>query len=411
MAGIRAVFILVGAAMGVFTPFISVLLSVRGFEPAEIGIITAVSSAAFTVCIPIWSHLADVTLGRRRALVIAAVGAGGFALAAGLPLPAILLGACFVGFSAFESAWGPLADALAVNAVHDHARDYSRIRLLASGGFAITVAAAGYLYDRTGYGPTYTLCLALSLALAASAVFAPDIARADLAAIAGRAGRGRDGPARGGSFAVALRVQPRLRGVLFATGLAYVGVMAGFTYLPLRIVDLGGQPSDVALAAAVAAFAEIPAMLIAGALAARIGLRGLFALSSCLYAACFASWVVIDAPALIIASRAFTGFGYAGMGLAAVLTMWVLLPPRLQATGQGLYQVTAFGLAAILANLVGGLVYGSLGHAVLFAGAAVLALVAAFAGFAWLPRRGEAPVGDTETGPETTLPLASTPAG
>lgn len=409
MAGVRAVFILVGTAMGVFAPFISVLLVTRGFGPAEIGIVTAASSLAFTICIPAWSHLADVTLGRRRALVITGVGAGVFSLAAGLPLPALLLGVCFVGFSAFESAWGPLADALAVNAVSDRVHGYGRIRLLASAGFAVTVAAAGFLYDRTGYGPSYALSLVLSLALAAAAVFTPDIARADLAVIAGRGGPGKTGWTRGGSFAVALRVQPRLRAVLAATVLAYVGVMAGFTYLPLRIVDLGGQPSDVALAASASAFAEIPAMLVAGAVAARIGLRGLFALSSCLYAACFAAWVVIDAPAMLIVSRLFTGVAYAGMGVAAVLAMWTLLPARLQATGQGLYQVTAFGLAAMIANLAGGFIYESLGHGVLFAAAAVLAVAAAAAGLASFPRRGEAPPADDAAGSPGLATLPSVP--
>ena len=410
MAGIRVIFILVGAAMAVFTPFISVLLSARGFDPAAIGRVTAASSLAFAVLIPVWSHLADVTLGRRRALVVAGIGAAGFVLAAGLPLPVIILGACFVGFAAFECSWGPLSDALAVNAVRDQVRGYGRIRLLASGGFAVAVVAAGYLYDRTGYGPSYVLCSVLSLVLAASAVFAPDIARADLAAISARAG-GRSVPGRGGSFGVALRVQPRLHRVLLAILLAYAGMMAGFTYLPLRIIALGGQPSDVGLAAAVSAFAEIPALLVAGQVAARIGLRGLFALSAAIYAACFASWIVIDAPALIIASRVATGVAYGGFGVAAVLAMWLLLPSRLQATGQGLYQVTAFGLAAIVANLAGGVVYGSLGHGVLFAGSAILSLAAAAAGFAWLPRRGEPAIGEPEPVSGPPLPLTSTTIG
>jgi len=410
MAGIRAVFFLIGAAMAVFTPFIAVLLSSRGFSPAAIGVVTAAASLAFTIAIPAWSHLADVTLGRRRALVVAGIGSAACVLAAGLPLPAVLLGACFVGFSAFESSWGPLSDALAVNAVRHQARAYGRIRLLSSLGFALTTAAAGFLYDRTGYGPAYVLFFVLALVLAAAAVFAPDIARADLGAIARQAGEAEGRPARGGSFGLALRVQPRLAGVLVAILPAHVGIMAGFTYLPLRIVDLGGQPSDVALSAAVSGFAEIPPMLLAGAIMARVGLRGLFALSTAVYGACFVAWVVADAPAVIIVSRVATGLAYGGMWLASVLTMTVLLPPRLQATGQGLYQVTAFGLAAILANLLGGVVYGSVGPGALFGGAAALAVVSSGAALAWLPRRGETPV-DAEPAFEAPLPLAPTTTG
>ena len=101
------------------------------------------------------------------------------------------------------------------------------------------------------------------------------------------------------------------------------------------------------------------------------------------------------------------------MGVAAVLTMWVLLPSRLQATGQGLYQVTAFGLAAIVANLAGGSCTARFGHGgpVRRRGGCSPSL-AAVAGFAWFPRRGESPAGRDRGGDlEPTVPLASTTVG
>ena len=59
---------------------------------------------------------------------------------------------------------------------------------------------------------------------------------------------------------------------------------------------------------------------------------------------------------MIVATRAVTGVAYGGVLVASALTIGSLLPARLQATGQALYQTVAFGLAAIVANLVGGLV-------------------------------------------------------
>ena len=385
-----------------FFPFAAVILSTRGFSPAEIGLIQALSSAAFTIAVPAWGHLADVVLGRRNALVISALTGAAAVLAAGSPIPALGVAACFVAFSLFESGWGPLGDALAVNAVADRARDYARVRLLSSGGFAASSALVGLLYDRTGYGPAFALCAAFAIGLAVVARLTPDVPRADLAAH----GSGRR---RGGSMAVALRVQPRVRGVLLAVLLVNIGVIAGFTFLPLRMVALGGSPSDVALIASVGAFAEIPAMLVAGAVAARIGLRGLVAGSAFLYAACFVGWAVLDSPALIIATRFASGFAFAGLWVGAVLTMAVLLPQRLQATGQGLYQVTGYGVAAVVANLVGGQVYASLGASVLFGGVAVLAVAAAILALVVFPRAGESqvPVDDLAA----SLPFATPTLG
>jgi MFS transporter, PPP family, 3-phenylpropionic acid transporter len=400
MRALRALFLLNGAALGVFYPFISVILADRGVSPEGIGVITAATSAAFALAVPVWGHIADVILGRRRALAVSAVGAAVFVLLAGAPVPLVVVTLGLVGFSLFESAWGPLGDALAMNAIVDHGREYGRIRLLTSIGFGVVSALAGFLYNRTGYGPAFVLCALLALLLALAAIRAPDIARADLATVA----RGRT---RGGSFAVALRIQPRLGPVLLALLLAYAGIIAGFTYLPLRLIELGGGPSDVALNAAVSAFAEIPAMLLAGTVAARIGIRGLVAGSALLYAACFVSWTVLDSPLLIIATRVPSGMAFAGLWVGSVLTMAVLLPPRLQATGQGLYQVTAFGLAAVVANIGGGLLYGALGSAAVFAVAAVLAAAAGLLAVIVFPRRGERVVREGDE--DVPLPFPATP--
>jgi PPP family 3-phenylpropionic acid transporter len=400
MRALRAVFLLNGAALGVFYPFIAVILTDRGVPPEGIGLITAASSAAFSLAVPLWGHVADVILGRRRALAVAAIGSAGFVLLAGAPVPLVVMALGFVGFSLFESAWGPLGDALAVNAITNHGREYGRIRLLSSIGFAVVVTLAGFLYNVTGYGPAFALCAGLAVLLGLAALRAPDVDRANLERVTG-------GHVRGGSFGVALRIQPRLWPVLLALILVHVGIIAGFTYLPLRLLELGGGPSDVALLAGVSAFAEIPAMLVVGGIAARIGIRGLIAASILVYAACFASWAVLDSPLLIVLTRIATGFSFAGLWVGSVLTMAVLLPPRLQATGQGLYQLTGFGLAAVLANVIGGFLYGAFGSQIVFVLATLLALCAAVLAYAVFPRTGEQVAREEDF--ERPVPLAPVP--
>ena len=136
---------------------------------------------------------------------------------------------------------------------------------------------------------------------------------------------------------------PGLVVVLGAVFLVQFGMIAGSTFLPLRLVALGGQPSDVALLTGLGATAEIPAMLASGVIVARLGLRGLFAGSAVVYAACLFSYVVIDSPTIIVATRVLTGAAFAGLVVAAVLSMATLLPRDLQATGQALYQLVGFG--------------------------------------------------------------------
>jgi MFS family permease len=286
----------------------------------------------------------------------------------------------------FESSWQPLADALTVNLVDR--RGYTRVRLLTSLSFALSSIGAGFLYDATGFSAAFALTLGLAIVMAVGAAGVPDIDRADLH----RATPARDDPRPTrpwlGSAGVALRVAPRLAIVLVAVLLINITIISGFTYLPLRLGDLGSPPSDVALSAGVSALTEIPAMLMAGIVARRIGLRGMFVGSALIYGAATSSWIVLDSAGVIIATRAVTGVAFAWVLVCVVLTIARLLPPELQGTGQSLYQTVAFGVGAIVANLVGGLLYDGIGHAAVFGLGTLLAILAAVVGWFAFPREG-----------------------
>ena len=384
MIALRLVVLALGAALGVFYPFIPVILASRGFGPAEIGLVASVGAIGFTLAVPAWGHIADVRLGRARTLQVCAVG-GGVAVGALLgPWPPIVIALLFMAYWIFESSWQPLADALTVNLVDR--RRYGRVRLLTSLSFAISSIAAGFLYDSAGFELAYVLALAAAVAIALAAGGVPDIARADLEVAA--QGSVTPAPRRPwlGSAGVALRVAPRLGVVLAAVSLINITIISGFTYLPLRLGDLGSPPSDVALSAGVSALAEIPAMLIAARVAQWIGLRGMFVSSALIYGAATSSWIVLGSAEIIIATRLITGVAFAWVLVCVVLTIARLLPSELQATGQALYQTFAFGIGAIVANIVGGLLYEGIGHAAVFGLGALLAVVAATMGWLVFPR-------------------------
>lgn len=386
MLALRALFLLSGAILGVFYPFVPVILASRGFDPGSIGLVTAASSLGFTLAVPVWGHLADVELGRARALRLAVVGSTIAVLGLLAPIPPVLVGALVVAYALFECAFSPLSDALAVNALDGAPRAYGLVRLLSSLGFSVAAIAAGRLYDATGYGPAPLLWAALGGLMVASSLGVPDVARL-------RKERTARGPLRRrpglGSFGLALRIQPRLVPILVALALIHIGIITGFTFLSLRLLDLGAPPSDIALSAGISALAEVPAMALVPRLVARVGVRIVLPASILLYGTCIASWAFLAVPALIIATRIGTGFAFAGVTVSAVITIGQLLPRELQGTGQGLYQTVAFGVSAVIANSIGGLVYGTAGPMPLFLGAAALAVLGSIVAFLSLPRRGE----------------------
>jgi len=388
---LRLVVLALGVALGVFYPFISVILASRGLGPAQIGLVASIGAVGFTLAVPAWGHIADVRLGRARTLQICAIG-GAVAVGALLgPWPPIVIALLFFAYWIFESSWQPLADALTVNLVDR--RRYGRVRLLTSLSFAIASIAAGFFYDQAGFDAAYILAVAATLTIAVAATRVPDVGRADLETPGHGAmtpGHGAATPSRSrpwlGSAGVALRVAPRLGAVLVAVMLINITIISGFTYLPLRLADLGSPPSDVALSAGVSAMAEIPAMLVAARVAQWVGLRGMFVVSALIYGGVSASWIVLDSAPLIIATRLVSGVAFAWILVCVVLTIARLLPSELQATGQSLYQTFAFGLGAIVANLVGGVLYANIGHSAVFGLGLVLAILAATMGWFVFPR-------------------------
>jgi MFS family permease len=101
-------------------------------------------------------------------------------------------------------------------------------------------------------------------------------------------------------------------------------------------------------------------------------------------------------------TRFISGIFFGGILLSLVMTMARILPDRLQATGQTLLQATCFGMAAILANLLGGLLYANAGALGVFGVGAVCAVIGGLIGLVALPQDVRAsnqgapePVGET----------------
>ena len=75
-------------SVGVFTPFLSAYLTRRGFSGSEVGVMLTALPICSLIAQPIWSSLADKTIGRKATLVILAV-------ASALTAPFIGLAASF----------------------------------------------------------------------------------------------------------------------------------------------------------------------------------------------------------------------------------------------------------------------------------------------------------------------------
>jgi PPP family 3-phenylpropionic acid transporter len=371
---LRALYLAIGLWTAAIAPFISVILRERGFDPATIGLVSAISAIAVIGVVPGWGHLADVLVGRARAFRIALILAGGAALALLLPLPAIVIVASLASFALFVGLFNSLSDALAIDALSVPDRQYGGLRALASLSFGVGVVAVGFVYNWAGYGAASVVGLAWTVVLFVLVGRVADRTN-DSGFRRSAAIDDRHVASRFGSVGRAFAIQPRLLGVLAAFTLAWGGVQGAVTFVSIRIVELGGHPSDVALTFGISAIAEVPGLVLASWLGRRIGLRALTAGSLIGFGLCIASWAFLPSPDAINATRVLTGLCYGSFTAARVLLVARLLPSSLQATGQGLVQAATMGIGTVLGTAIGGVAYGGLGPASFFLGAAAAAII------------------------------------
>jgi PPP family 3-phenylpropionic acid transporter len=360
-------YVLFGPVIASYFPFFALFLSARRLTPTDIGAVVAVMAVARIAANPVWGHLADARMGRRRALVASLCGSVVSALLllglghglARVLAPAVLL-------AAWSGSIHPNIDALTLTRLGpDGMAGYGRIRAWESLSYAACCVAFGALLQAVG---STWLMAVHATALLALGLWALTLA-SDRPEESARVDHGRLGTA-----GAVLKGSRRFRGFLFGSLILWIGFNGAWNFLALRIQSQGGGPLLVGLGTALGGVVEVAVMLASPRVTARFGLRTVYAAGSVVYATAFVLWGLISSPVAVSLLTVFEGFGFALLFTSGVVIVGRLIPAALYATGQSLVVTVAFGIAPIVGGAVGGLVFQRLGAAALYLGAAVLAL-------------------------------------
>jgi MFS transporter, PPP family, 3-phenylpropionic acid transporter len=397
MRSLRTIYLAWGIAGGVLGSFVPVLMRAKGMDPATIGLAMSLASVTYTISVPIWGHVSDMVLGPRRAIQIAVVPAAIVCIGYGVPVPWLVLVGCQLVISSTGWVCGSLSDSITLRLGLGGPAQYARLRLLSSLGAGTAALSAGLVYSLAGYEVVAVLYPAAMVAifLAARAMpFGRDSERHHRArSLAAGEVHVEIDQGRFGSIGEAISLRPRILAILATAVIAFCGVMAAGTYVGLLVVDRGGGPLQVGLLNGLGFGAEVLGMAISGWLIARFGARTVLVASCAGFSACALGYVAVSGVALIIAIRILAGICFCGTWVSLVIATSSLLPPRLQATGQTLLGAASWGVSAIIANLVAGYLYGSVGPAGAFGFAALATALGGVAAIFALPRGGRTPAG------------------
>ena len=161
--------------------------------------------------------------------------------------------------------------------------------------------------------------------------------------------------------------------------LLQTGFWAAQNFFALRIVDLGGGAFLVGLGNALQAAVEVPVMAATSRRSRRDRSHAFFVAGCSCWAAVFAGWALLSSAAGAVAINVLGGVAFALTAVSTVVIVDELVPVRFRATGQTLSRAIGGGLAPVVGNVTGGLVYGALGSGPMFALTALCAGVAAVA--------------------------------
>ncbi len=358
---VQVLFTLVGVAEASILPFLPIVLKDHGLSAAEIGVALAVAALAGFVSTPLWGHAADGRLGAAHALAIASTAAA----IAVVPLTVVdsffALTIIVVLITAARSAMASLTDAIALEQLGDDRAQYGRVRLWLSLGWALSACVWGIVLQ-TGSLDWLPWIYATCVLVVAFASYSVGGGRAV-----------REPTPTGARRTMLVALAPFLLSLL----LLFAAFNATFSFVSLRIRELGGGLFVVGAATALQAIAEAPVMRITPRLNRVLGHRVLYVVGSLFFIVAFVAWAFLDDPLAIALVKLIAGVGFALVYVGSVLLVDDLVPPALRATGQGLAKAVSFGLSPILGSLAGGAVYDYAGPRALFLTCAGAALVAA----------------------------------
>ena len=357
---VQVLFTLVGFSEAAILPFLPIVLKDRGLSAAEIGVVLAIAAAAGFFAAPLWGHVGDGRLGAERTVVVASLAAAFAVVPLVLAHSFLALTVVVVLVTAARSSMASLSDAIALEHLGDDRAQYGKVRLWLSLGWAISACVWGLVLQvgSLGWMPwIYAGCM-LVVALAARMV--------------GGRRTEHEASAAGARRAMLAALAPFLLSLL----LLFAAFNATFSFVSIRIRDLGGGLFVVGAATALQAIAEAPVMRITPRLNRVLGHRALYVVGSMFFFVSFVAWAFLDSPLAIALVKLVAGVGFALVYVGSVLLVDDLVPPALRGTGQGLAKAVSFGLSPILGSLAGGAIYDYAGPRTLFLVCAAAALVA-----------------------------------
>lgn len=349
-------------SIGIAVPYVPVAMKRVGFTGEEIGAALAISLALYVATPPVWGWFADVTGSGARLLLFAAIGSAlGMGLAALLP-GKLGFAAGLLVYAAMRTPVSPLLDALTLAHPAVGRDGYGRVRRWGSIGFVVGCFGTGFFVDRMAPSQIVAL-VALQWVMLIGLALALGLARAPLPAQPVNLKLGR------------LYGEPRVWAFL-AVSAVHSGCGVPFdSYFANHALDVGLPGYWVGTAWALGVMVEVVVLTHLQRLVEMFGPKRLLVVAYVVGLVRWSLTAAIPGGVALALVQAVHGVSFGMFFGASVVWMDRVVPQELRSSAQSVFAAVVWGGGGIVAQLVGGYVYGRFGGRALFAGAAVTELI------------------------------------
>ncbi|WAH37189.1 MFS transporter [Alicyclobacillus dauci] len=360
-------YLLFYTTVAVFAPYFNLYLTTRGLSSSQVGIVLAVMPLVGLVVQPMWGIFTDWFRWRKGTvyvgLIVCPLLVLTFPLLHGF-FPYVVVAALI---AAFQTGLIPVMDSMTV--FNAGARNYGKVRLFGSLGYAITVGIAGRLYHEGNVStivPLYVIAAAMALV---GLLLYP---KADMEAPVTVSGKRTLSPFSGIGKLVQNR---RFVWLLVFTLLVSISTQMNSNFFTLYYSGLHRPLGLLGLIYSFGAFSELPFFFISGRWIERYGAERMMLLASSVF---LFRWLILafGPPTWVLFCLQLLhglSFGISFAAGVAVASQFSEVSNR--TTAQTVYSAVNVGLAAMIASALGGVVLQAFGPRTLYACSTVVSAV------------------------------------
>jgi MFS transporter, PPP family, 3-phenylpropionic acid transporter len=361
------------ATLGGFLPFWSLFLKDTGFNPLEIGKLSALLAATKIIAPNLWGWIADLSGKSLRVIRIASFLAT--CLFAGFLFENSYIWFAWVtiAFSFFWNAALPQFEAATLFHLQHESHRYSQIRLWGSIGFILAVLGIGRLLDKHNLSILPDIIIIMLTCIWLISLITPE------------ANAGQHSTERIGILQILKR--PEVIAFLIVYMLLQIAHGPYYVFFSIYLNELHYSATTIGLLWALGVFSEVILFLFMRRLLARFSLRQmlLVSISLSIIRWLFIAWGAKQLDLLIFAQLLHAAT-FAATHAVAIHLVHQYFGAQHQGKGQALYSSLSFGLGGMVGSFYSGYLWESLGAQVVYSLAAISSGIALIIALIWVGR-------------------------